>query len=46
METFPEYDNMYPKIWVGAADEFAHNLLDHNVVVWVRSPSFTKYVMC
>src|SRR5882762_5464542 len=33
--------SVYPRIPVGAVDEFAFNLLDHNVVVWVRS---TKYV--
>ena len=36
--------SMYPKIPVGAADDLAFNLLDHNVVVCVRSTSLTKYV--
>src|SRR6202790_1795272 len=36
--------SVYPRIPVGAVDEFAFNLLDHNVVVWVRSTSLTKYV--
>jgi len=37
--------NVYPNILVGGVDDFALNLLDHNVVVWVRSTSLTKYVM-
>jgi len=36
--------SVYPKIPVGAADDLAFNLLDHNVVVCVRSTSLTKYV--
>ena len=38
--------SVYPKIPVGAADGLAFNLLDHNVVVCVRSTSMTKYVTC
>jgi len=36
--------SVYPKIPVGAANDLAFNLLDHNVVVCVRSTSLTKYV--
>ena len=37
--------SVYPKILVGAVHDFDFKLLDHNVVVCVRSTSFTKYVM-
>ena len=35
--------SVYLKIPVGAADDLAFNLLDHNVVVCVRSTSFIQY---